>query len=127
MRPRRAAGDTRHLHATLFRADLRRDILTVLESDASTANWRRQFGALDLRSLLLRLFPFASSASAADQQQHFICLHCGAFTARQANTAAKSLGFASAEDGRLTLQQIRLVCLDRVAHIFRGLKEAAAP
>ena len=40
--------------------------------------------------------------------------------------AAKSLGFTSAEDGRPTLQRIRLVCLDRIAQVFSDLKRVAA-
>jgi hypothetical protein len=82
---------------------------------------------LDLRAVLLRLFPIASSAPADEQHKHFTRLLCGAFTARHANLAAKALGFPSADDGRLTLQRIRLTCLDGVAQVFRSLKQAVAP
>jgi len=113
--------------ATLFRADLRRDILAVLHSASQTDSWCHQFGMLDLRAMLLRLFPIASSAPADEQHKHFTRLLCGAFSARHANLAAKALGFPTADDGRLTLQRIRLTCLDRVAQVFRSLKQVAAP
>ena len=113
--------------ATLFRADLRHDLLAVLHSAPQTDSWCHQFGMLDLRAMLLRLFPIASSAPADEQHKHFTRLLCGAFTTRHANLAAKALGFPSADDGRSTLQRIRLTCLDRVAQVFRGLKQAAAP
>jgi len=64
---------------------------------------------LDLRAMLLRLFPIASSAPADEQHKHFTRLLCGTFTAGHANLAA--LGFPSVDDGRLTLQRIRLTCL----------------
>jgi hypothetical protein len=82
---------------------------------------------LDLRAMLLRLFPIASSAPADEQHKHFTRLLCGAFSARHANLAAKALGFPTADDGGLTLQRIRLTCLDRVAQVFRSLKQVAAP
>jgi hypothetical protein len=37
------------------------------------------------------------------------------------------MGFSQRDDGRVTLQRIRLTCLDGVAEVFRGLKQAAAP
>ena len=114
-------------HATQFRADLKRDIFAVLESAADTASWRRQFAAQNLQAILLRLFPNAPDSSADEQQLHFTRLLCGAFSARQANVAARSLGFSSVENSRLTLQQIRCTCLDRIAQVFRDLKSAAAP
>jgi hypothetical protein len=80
-----------------------------------------------LRAMLLRLFPIASSAPADEQHKHFTRLLCGAFSARHANLAAKALGFPTADDGRSTLQHIRLTCLDRVAQVFRSLKQVAAP
>jgi hypothetical protein len=113
--------------ATLFRADLRRDILAVLHSAPQTDSWCHQFGMLDLRAMLLRLFPIASSAPADEQHKHFTRLLCGAFSTRHANLAAKALGFPSADDGRSTLQRIRLTCLDRVAQHFRSLKQVAVP
>jgi hypothetical protein len=103
--------------ATLFRAHLRRDILAVLHSAPQTDSWCHQFGMLDLRAMLLRLFPIASSAPADEQHKHFTRLLCGAFSVRHANLAAKALGFPSADDGRLTLQRIRLTCFDRVAQV----------
>jgi hypothetical protein len=109
--------------ATLFRADLRRDILAVLHSAPQTDSWCHRLGMLDLRAMLLRLFPIASSAPADEQHKHFTRL----FSGRHANLAAKALGFATADAGRLTLQRIRLTCLDRVAQVFRGLKQIAAP
>jgi len=74
----------------------------------------------------LRLLPTASTP-ADEQHKHFTRLLCGAFTTRHANLAAKALGFPSADDGRLTLQRIRLVCLDRVAPVFRWLRRLIPP
>jgi hypothetical protein len=114
-------------HATRFRTALRSDILAVLDSVPCTADWRRRHGGQDLQQILLRLFPIASSASNDAKHQHFTRLLCGAFSARHANAAARLLGFPRAEDGRLTLQQIRLACLDRIAQVFFDLKKVAAP
>jgi ribonuclease HI len=115
-------------HATRFRSNLRSDIFAVLDSTPCTAAWRRQQGRDDLQQILLRLFPMiAFFVPSEEKHLHFTRLLCGAFTARQANVAAKSLGFPSAEDGRPTLQRIRLACLDRIAQVFSDLKRVAAP
>ena len=58
--------------ATLFRADLRRVILAVFHSAPQTDSWCHQFGMLDLRAMLLRLFPIASSAPADEQHKHLL-------------------------------------------------------
>jgi len=113
-------------HATRFRTALRSDILAVLDSVPCTADWRRRHGGQDLQQILLRLFPIAASAPNDAKHQHFTRLLCGAFSARLANAAARLLGFP-AEDGRLTLQRIRLACLDRIAQVFIDLKKVAAP
>jgi hypothetical protein len=96
--------------ATLFRADLRRDILAVLHSAPQADSWCHQFGMLDLRSMLPAPLQHRFSAPADEQHKHFYnCsfalkrVHC------HANLAAKALGFPSADDGRSTLQRIRLL------------------
>ena len=113
-------------HATRFRSNLRSDIFAVLDSAPCTAAWRRQQSGDSLQQIFLRLFPLAYFAPAEEKHLHFARLLCGAFSARQANVAAKSLGFPSAEDGRPTLHRIRLACLDRIAQVFSVLKRVAA-
>ena len=113
-------------HATRFRSNLRSDILAVLHTSPHTADWCSRYGGGDLQQILMRLFPISSTASGEEQRQHFARTFCGAFSARHANAAAKSLGFPSAENGRLTLQRIRFACLDRIAQVYSDLKKVAA-
>jgi ribonuclease HI len=113
-------------HASGFRSNLHSDIFAVLGSVPYTAAWRRQHGRDSLQQILLLLFPIAYFKTTEEKHLHFTRLLCGAFSARQANVAAKSLGFPNAEDGRPTLQRIRLACLDRIAQVFSDLKKVAA-
>ena len=73
------------------------------------------------------MFPIAASAAAPaeEQRRHLTRLICGAFTNRQATAAAKSLGFDSAEAGRATLRQLRLLCLEHIEKVFSDRKEIA--
>ena len=94
-----------------FRSKLRRAILRLLSSPNCSSGWLRVNSRLELGALLLSLFPITASAPAEEQRRHLTRLICGAFTNRQATAAAKSLGFDSAEAGRATLRQLRLLCL----------------
>ncbi len=75
---------------------------------------------------LLPLFPFPPSAADQEQVRHRARTLCGAFTKSQATAAAKQLGFASAADGRPTMLQIRLLCLQHIDTLFGSLKKKAA-
>jgi hypothetical protein len=94
-------------------------------ADPCTRGWLHASRRLPLRALLLSLFPLPAAASHAEQQRYFTCLLVGAFTRRQANAAAKLAGFASGEDGRACLLQLRLRCLEHVGHAFGRWKAAA--
>jgi tRNA(Arg) A34 adenosine deaminase TadA len=116
---------------TRFRADLQRDVLRTLASDPCTADWLRAHGRLALPALLLRLMPVPAESDVGPpvlvaKHRHLTRVMCGVFSARQANAAAKSLGFATAEDGRHLLQQLRLRCLDRVGAFFSALAARSA-
>ena len=71
--------------------------------------------------LLWQLFP---SPPGAPLNLHSAHVMCGVFSARQANAASKSLGFARADDGRRIMQQLRLLCIDGVHKLFHALKTA---
>ena len=45
---------------------------------------------------------------------------------RQSNAAAKSLGFPSADDGRITMQRVRLLFLQHVGTAFARWTAAAS-
>ena len=90
-----------------------------------TRAWLQATRHLGLRDLLASLFPVPATASDEEQHRHFTCLLVGAFTRRQANAAAKSAGFASGEDGRACLLQLRLLCLEHISRFFGRWKEAA--
>ena len=90
-----------------------------------TRDWLLATRNLVLRDLLASLFPISATASDEEQHRHFTCLLVGAFTRRQANAAAKLAGFASGEDGRDCLLQLRLQCLEHIARLFGRWKEAA--
>jgi len=92
---------------------------------ACTGAWLQTTRRFVLRELLASLFPIPATASDEEQHRHLTCLLVGAFTRRQANTAAKSAGFASGEDGRACLLRLRLLCLEHVARFFGRWKEAA--
>ena len=108
-----------------FRSQLRRSILRSLSAADCTSGWLRANGRLELSAVLLSLFPIAASASVDEQRRHLARLICGAFTNRQATAAAKSLGFDSAEAGRATLRQLRLLCLEHIEKVFSDRKEIA--
>ena len=108
-----------------FRSQLRRSILRSLSAADCTSGWLRANGRLELSAMLLSLFPIAASASVDEQRRHLARLICGAFTNRQATAAAKSLGFDSAEAGRATLRQLRLLCLEHIEKVFSDRKEIA--
>ena len=109
-----------------FRSKLRRAILRLLSSTDCTSGWLRVNSRLELGALLISLFPIAASAPAEEQCRHLTRLICGAFTNRQATAAAaKSLGFYSAEAGRATLRQLRLLCLEHIEKVFSDRKEIA--
>jgi hypothetical protein len=111
-----------------FRSKLRRAILRLLSSTDCTdctSGWLRVKSRLELGALLLSSFPIAASAPVEEQRRHLTRLICGAFTNRQATAAAKSLGFDSAEAGRATLRQLRLLCLEHIEKVFSDRKEIA--
>ena len=113
-------------HSIAFRSQLKRDILRLLAAEACTRDWLSANRRLALADLLLTLFPIAASAPADEQRRHLTRLLTGAFTRRQANAAAKSLGFATAEDGRTSLRQLRLLCLESIERVYCSWKEAAS-
>ena len=110
-----------------FRVELRRDILLLLSADARAAPWLRASRRLQLLALLLSLFPFAASSPPAEQYRHLTRLMCGAFSRHQESAAAKSLGFLTAEEGRDTLRQLRVLCLEHIQRVYSALKAAAVP
>jgi hypothetical protein len=71
------------------------------------------------------LVPHCCIGPVDEQRRHLARLICGAFTNRQAAAAAKSLGFDSAEAGRATLRQLRLLRLEHIDNVFSDRKEAA--
>ena len=97
----------------------------MLPSADCTGGWLRVNSRLELGALLVSLFPIAASAPIKEQRHHLTRLICGAFTNRQATAAAKSLGFDSAEAGRATLRQLRLLCLEHIEKVFSDRMEIA--
>ena len=97
----------------------------MLSSADCISGWLSVNSRLELGALLLSLFPIAASALVEEQRRHLTRLICGAFTNRQASAAAKSLGFDSAEAGRATLRQLRLLCLEHIEKVFSDRKEIA--
>jgi ribonuclease HI len=112
-------------HCFQFRSRLAGDIRRILSVDACTRDWLAANSRLTLGEFLLSLFPIAASASAQERLHHLTCLLVGAFTRRQANTAAKVIGFASAESGRPCLLQLRLLCLESIDRVYRSWKSTA--
>jgi hypothetical protein len=106
-----------------FRVDLQRDLLALLSSVACTAHWLRAHHGQTLARQLLSIFP----CPAPVPSQHLTRMLCDAFTRSQACAASRLLGFPSAEDGKSTLLQVRLLCLKHIDSLFRGLKRAAQP
>ena len=112
-------------HCLQFRIQLASDIRRTLSADACTRDWLVANSRLMLNDLLLTLFPIAASASVQERLHHLTCLLVGAFTRRQANIAAKSIGFASAESGRPYLLQLRLLCLESINRVYCNWKSIA--
>ena len=108
-----------------FRIRLAGDIHNILVAEACTRDWRIANSRLTLSELLFSLFPLAATATAQERLRHLTCLLVGAFTGRQANAAAKRLGFPYAEAGRSCLLQLRLRCLENIHQVYRSWKEAA--
>ena len=112
-----------------YRQGLRDAMLGLISKHAATRAWCNPMRHADLRALLFSLFPPLPPAPADAQQRHLTALMSGIFTRAQARSAAKSLGFdplAHAEDGRSTLQQLRLRCLDGIRGLYAELKAAQA-
>jgi hypothetical protein len=108
-----------------FRIRLNSDIRNILATEACTRGWLLANSRLMLSELLFSLFPLAATATAQERLRHLACLLVGAFTDRQANAAAKRLGFPSAEAGRPCLLQLRLRCLESIHRIYSSWKETA--
>ena len=108
-----------------FRLETTILIRTCFGADVCTRAWLAATRGHQLRDLLLSLFPLPAVASLDEQQRHFTNLLVGAFTHRQANAAAKFAGFASGEDGRASMLQLRLRCLEHVEQSFGHWKEVA--
>ena len=107
--------------AVRFRAKQRVALLAVLSSDASTHAWLNANKHLSLSALLIKLFPAPPDTSI---DAHITHMMCGVYSARQANAAVKSLGFARSEDGRFLMRQLRLCCVDGVHAHYSVLKGA---
>jgi len=72
--------------------------------------------------------PSAAAAAAApppaEQHRHLAGVMCGAFTVRQANAAARTLGFSAASaEGCSMLHHLRLLCLGSIAALYSERKE----
>ena len=79
---------------------------------------------LELSQLLRSLFPTPSFVVASCELEMETILHrrlaglmCGAFSAREANAAAKTVGL-DPMIGLITFRQIRLACLDHIDFNF---------
>jgi ribonuclease HI len=129
-----SCGRTQSLHhlvecdalpCVTLRWELAISIRDCLGREPCTRAWLAATRLLPFRDLLLALFPIPAAASDEERQLHLTCLLVGAFTRRQANAAAKLAGFASGEDGRGCLLQLRLRCLEHIERAFGHWKEAA--
>ena len=109
------------LDHTIFRYNQRLAVLALLASDARTGAWLMAHQHLPFMQLLWQLFP---PPPGIPLHLHSALVMCGVISARQANAASKSLGFARAEDGRRFMQQLRLLCIDGVHKLFHALKTA---
>jgi len=115
------------IFAQRFRSDLQLDLISLLTPVPCTARWLRAHRASSLTRQLASLFPSPPWVTSLDLLgRHRTLVSCGAFTRAQATSASRSLGFASAEDGRSTLLQMRLLCLQHIDALFRRRKEEAA-
>ena len=109
-----------------FRIQLRVRITSLLESSthACARDWQLQHSRLTLTELLQSLFPGPATASAVERRTHLALAMCGAFSAAQATSAARTLRFQPTADGRSTLHDLRLLCLERVEKLFSSQKKA---
>jgi len=108
--------------AAQFRAELLCSLRRILATSSDTAAWLRSTSALDLRTLLFRLFPLARDALLDLPQRHFARLLCGAFTSSQATCAAKAVGFSDAQTAAPVFAALRLTCIDHLAHHFARIR-----
>jgi hypothetical protein len=114
-----------------FQHRLKTHILQLVAPPAAaspvTQQWRRDHAHLSLTAMLRQLFPMPDVPPASLHPQRYdAALVCGAFTLRQSNAAAKSLGCADLLTGRSLMQRLRLLCLDHVAHFYSDRKAAVA-
>ena len=114
------------IFARRFRSDLQLDLISLLAPVPCTARWLWAHRGITLTRQLESLFPCPPSVTPRELRRHRTLVSCGAFTRAQATSASRSLGFASAEDGRSTLLQMRLLCLQHIDALFRRRKEEAA-
>ena len=112
-------------HCLQFRTRLAGDIRNILAVEACARDWLIANSHATLSELLFSLFPVAATASAQERRRQLTCLLVGAFSDRQANAAAKRIGFSSAEAGRPSLLQLRLLCLESINRVYRSWKETA--
>lgn len=108
-----------------FRSRLANDVRAALRIEPVTSPWLLAHSNCSLVELLVDLFPITPTASAQERLRHLSRMLVGAFTCRQANTASKHVGFASADDGRATFLRIQLLCLDHIEIAYRNWKAAA--
>lgn len=105
----------------VFRAKLRTELLSLISSYAQTQNWHNSNNHLiHLTDILIQLFPPPYHDTSLNL--HVTRRMCGVFTAQQSNATAKSLGFATAEEGQRLMQQVRFCCMDGIQHFFHNRK-----
>ena len=105
---------------------LQRDIVSLLAEFGCTRDWLGRHRQLSLPRLLASLFPPPPAASVAEAHRLLTCAMSGAVTHRQANAAAKSIGFdvvAQAKESRAAIVRLQLLCLSSTDKLYTNLKE----
>ena len=101
-----------------YRRQMRISFIAILALSPVARPWLARNTGLALAALLRSLFP----PPPAPPYTHAVRCSVGAFTAAEANAAAKELGFVPAKEGLSALTQLRLTCLDNIHAHFTRLK-----
>jgi exonuclease III/ribonuclease HI len=105
-----------------FRMDLRKDILAHIQAFPECAAWCAQYSQKSLRATLLCLFQ-PGTATTVGVDDHFTACMASLYTDADMTTALRTLCVRDKNEGRKSLQRLRLVIIDHI-HTFYASKKA---
>ena len=108
--------------ALRFRHSLRRSIADLLAESADARVWLHANRRLSLAELFARLFPPPPAATRDDTLRHEARCFMGAFTRRESNAAAKTLGVAESDAKQSLMERLRLLCVEQFDAAFKRWK-----